>query len=106
MTVAIVLAGGGARGDFEVGVVECLYERGIRPDVLVGTSVGAINAAKLSEGEGGSEQGLQGLRRIWQTLLWNSDMWAAEPWLSRIDPALANAVINLTAPRIEGPSSA
>jgi NTE family protein len=40
-----VLSGGGTRGAFEVGVIDVLARRGIVPDVLIGTSVGAINAA-------------------------------------------------------------
>lgn len=105
MTLALVLSGGGARGDFEVGAVECIYERGLRPDILVGTSVGAINATKLAEGEGGPDQGLQGLKKIWLSLLWNSDMWKPEAWIKQIDPVLANALIDGTMPNIGGPAS-
>ncbi|HEX6548860.1 MAG TPA: patatin-like phospholipase family protein [Candidatus Dormibacteraeota bacterium] len=43
--LAVVLGGGGTRGAYEVGVIEALSESGVIPDVLVGTSVGAINAA-------------------------------------------------------------
>ncbi len=50
--VGLVLAGGGARGAYEAGVMaELLPElerRGERPAVIVGTSVGAINAAYLA----------------------------------------------------------
>ena len=48
---AIVLSGGSAKGDFEVGAVRCLYNRGVRPKILCGTSVGSVNALKLAEGE-------------------------------------------------------
>ena len=48
---AIVLSGGGTKGDFEVGAVRCLYEQGILPNILCGTSVGSVNALKLAEGE-------------------------------------------------------
>jgi NTE family protein len=41
--VAFVLSGGGTRGALEVGVLVALLEHGIRPHLLVGTSVGAIN---------------------------------------------------------------
>src|ERR1700759_3643399 len=40
-----VLSGGAARGAVQVGMMEVLLERGIVPDALVGTSVGALNAA-------------------------------------------------------------
>lgn len=43
--LGIVLGGGAARGAFEVGAIDVFARRGILPDVLVGTSVGAINAA-------------------------------------------------------------
>lgn len=47
---ALILSGGGARGAYECGVYKALWERGIVPDVLVGTSVGAINAAAIAQG--------------------------------------------------------
>ena len=40
MVVGLVLSGGGARGDFEVGAVRYLYELGIRSTVLTGSPVG------------------------------------------------------------------
>jgi NTE family protein len=47
-TVGLVLAGGGARGAYEMGALSALLpalaERGERPRVVVGTSVGALNA--------------------------------------------------------------
>jgi NTE family protein len=52
VTVGLVLAGGGARGAYEAGVLAellpWLEERGERPTVLVGTSVGAMTAAFLA----------------------------------------------------------
>jgi NTE family protein len=43
--VAFVLSGGGARGALQVGALRALLESGIKPDMLVGTSIGAANAA-------------------------------------------------------------
>jgi len=40
--IALVLSGGGARAVAQVGVIEVLEEHGIRPNVIVGTSGGAI----------------------------------------------------------------
>ena len=45
MKTAFVLGGGGVLGAYEVGMLRALSEAGIRPDVVVGTSVGAINGA-------------------------------------------------------------
>jgi NTE family protein len=41
--VAFVLGGGGVLGAHEVGMLQALAEAGIRPDLILGTSVGAIN---------------------------------------------------------------
>ena len=47
----LAFSGGGSKGAFEVGAAGCLYDVfGVRPDLLVGASVGALNAAKLAEG--------------------------------------------------------
>ena len=46
--LAFVLGGGGARGALQVGALRALFERGYQPDLLVGTSAGAINATFLA----------------------------------------------------------
>ncbi len=46
--VAFVLGGGGVHGAAEVGMIRALLERGIRPDVILGTSIGALNGAILA----------------------------------------------------------
>ncbi|HEV2075605.1 MAG TPA: patatin-like phospholipase family protein, partial [Thermoleophilaceae bacterium] len=71
--VGLVLAGGGARGAYEAGVLsELLPElerRGERPQVIVGTSVGAINAAFLgSTAHLGAEQATAEWRERWLEL--------------------------------------
>jgi len=48
MTVAFVLGGGGVRGAVEIGMLRALLESGIRPDLVVGTSIGAINGALVA----------------------------------------------------------
>ena len=47
-TVAFVLSGGASLGAIQVGMLRGLYERGIVPDVIVGTSAGALNAAFIA----------------------------------------------------------
>lgn len=42
---AFVLSGGGSLGAVQVGMLRALFETGIRPHFLIGTSVGAVNAA-------------------------------------------------------------
>lgn len=46
--VAFVLSGGGPLGALQVGAMHALFERDIRPDLAVGTSVGALNATWLA----------------------------------------------------------
>ncbi len=46
--IAFLLSGGGNRGPLEVGALQVLLEHDIRPDMLVGTSAGAINATFLA----------------------------------------------------------
>jgi NTE family protein len=45
---AIVLGGGGLLGAVQVGMLRALVEVGVRPDLVVGTSVGALNGAVLA----------------------------------------------------------
>jgi NTE family protein len=46
--VGFVLGGGGSLGAMQVGMLRALAEVGITPDLLVGTSVGSLNAAVLA----------------------------------------------------------
>ncbi|AMN41195.1 patatin-like phospholipase family protein [Rhodoplanes sp. Z2-YC6860] len=41
-TIALALGGGGARGFAHIGVIRCLLAHGIEPDIIVGTSIGAV----------------------------------------------------------------
>jgi NTE family protein len=43
----LVLQGGGALGAYQVGVYQALHEAGVEPDWVIGTSIGAINAALI-----------------------------------------------------------
>jgi NTE family protein len=61
--VAFVLSGGANRGALEVGVLLALLEHDIQPQILVGTSVGAINAALLAINP--TREGARQLEKIW-----------------------------------------
>jgi NTE family protein len=73
---AFVLGGGGMLGAYEVGMLQALSEAGIRPDVVVGTSVGAINGAFVAADPAGAAVRLaelwQGdaLRQAFSETLW------------------------------------
>ncbi len=61
--VAFVLSGGSSLGSIQVGMLQALFEAGIKPDLLVGTSVGAVNAAWIA---GSPDQaGVDKLKEIW-----------------------------------------
>jgi NTE family protein len=66
MVTAVVLSGGGSLGAIQVGMLLALADREIVPDVYVGTSVGAINAAFLAGRADPS--GVEDLARIWTGL--------------------------------------
>lgn len=48
MTTAFVLGGGGLLGAHQVGMLRALIESGITPDLIVGTSIGAVNGAMIA----------------------------------------------------------
>jgi NTE family protein len=67
MTTAFVLSGGGSLGAVQVGMLQALAEQGIHPDLLVGTSAGALNAAFVAA-HGTGRAALDRLAGIWTTL--------------------------------------
>ena len=67
MTTAFVLTGGGSLGAVQVGMLQALTERGVEPDLLVGTSCGALNAAWVA-GHGMSNESLRELATVWMGL--------------------------------------
>lgn len=67
MTTAFVLSGGGSLGAVQVGMLQALTAHGIEPDLLVGTSVGAMNAAWVAA-HGTSDEALATLAEVWTRL--------------------------------------
>ena len=53
--LALVLSGGGAKGLAHIGVLRALDSLGVRPDLVVGTSMGAIVGAMYASGSTGRE---------------------------------------------------
>ncbi|HEX7024922.1 MAG TPA: patatin-like phospholipase family protein, partial [Gemmatimonadales bacterium] len=53
--LALVLAGGGAKGFAHIGVIRALDSMGVRPDLVVGTSIGAIVGALYASGLSGRQ---------------------------------------------------
>jgi NTE family protein len=77
MTTAFVLGGGGLLGAHQVGMLRALSEAGIRPDLLVGTSIGAINGAFVAADPSGAAARLS---RMWQgeelRLAFSDKLWS------------------------------
>ena len=59
---SLVLEGGGAKGAYQVGAIKALKKKGIEFDTIIGTSIGAINAAFIAQGD------INKLEELWQTL--------------------------------------
>jgi NTE family protein len=78
---ALVLSGGGGRGAFQAGVFEYLESIGWKPDIIVGTSIGSMNAAAYAVG------GVANLQRMWESIR-TKDMhrfFRWKPWNSVFD---------------------
>ena len=72
--LALVLSGGGASGIVQVPFLEELIRRGIRPDLIVGSSVGAVNGTFLAF----HPNNIEGLAELWIALrdnrLWHRNL--------------------------------
>lgn len=66
-TMGLVLQGGGALGAYEVGVIEYLLEKGLKPAIVSGISSGAVNAT-LFCGAPNPDNRLQTLTKVWDEL--------------------------------------
>lgn len=82
--VVLVLQGGGALGAYQAGVYEGLHEAGIEPDWVIGTSIGAINAALIAGNAPGHR--LDRLRAFWDKVAHKGlpALWLGLPGLPTI----------------------
>lgn len=68
--LAIVLSGGGAKGAFQVGVLDALITKhGVKPAIVVGTSTGAIQAMAVAQND------VARLVEVWSSLKSNGDIY-------------------------------
>ena len=65
MKYGLALEGGGARGAYHIGAVKALLENGYEFNAVVGTSIGAINAAFIAQGD------FDEVYNMWETLTFN-----------------------------------
>ena len=84
MPVAFVLGGGGLLGAHEIGMLRALAEAGIRPDMVVGTSIGALNGAFVAADPDGAAARLG---QMWQgeqlRLVFSENLWGRAARLLR-----------------------
>ena len=66
MTTAFVLSGGGSFGAIQVGMLRALLRRRVRPDVVIGASVGSLNGLWLAANADATE--VDELVKVWQTV--------------------------------------
>jgi len=64
---AYVLGGGGVLGSSEVGMVQALADHGVRPDLVLGTSIGALNGVFVAADPG--PEGAERLAALWETVV-------------------------------------
>jgi len=94
---AFVLSGGGSLGAVQVGMLQALTEAGIRPDLLIGTSVGAVNAAWIAGKP--DHDGALLLGEIWRSLrrrhIFPLSAWSsARGLLGRSNHVISNASLS------------
>lgn len=65
-STAFVLGGGGQLGAHEVGMLQALFEREIVPDVIVGTSIGALNGAVVAHDP--TPHSVESLTELWTSI--------------------------------------
>jgi NTE family protein len=77
VTTAFVLGGGGVLGAAEVGMLRALFERDITPDLVLGTSVGALNGALVARDP--SLDVIERLTELWLTVSSSRDVYGDRP---------------------------
>jgi len=107
MTTAFVLGGGGLLGAHEVGMLQALAEAGVRPDLVVGTSIGAMNGALVAADPAGAAERLS---TMWQgdelRLAYSERLWGRVTRLVRSGTHLHSLepLMRLLASVLPGPS--
>jgi NTE family protein len=78
MRTAFVLGGGGLLGAVEIGMIRALLERDITPDLVLGTSVGALNGALLADDP--TLAAVEELAALWRAAAPSRDVYGDGPY--------------------------
>ncbi len=93
--IAFALSGGGSRGDFQLGALRYLADKGIKPNALTTTSVGSINGLQLAHGDQVAGTAQSTLENIWFTKMRTcKDMFDLSAVSLAIRTAIENALPN------------
>jgi NTE family protein len=103
--LAMVLGSGGVRSVAALGIADALVNAGLRPDLVVGCSSGALFGACIAMGMTG-EQGLAAATRLWSAELTQQKRWRAyfeliAPRLMRFDAGFSLRDARLIRARVE-----
>ena len=75
---SLVLAGGGARGAYQVGAWKALKEAGVKINAVAGTSVGALNGALICM------EDIERAERIWHEMTFSKVMNVDDAWAEKL----------------------
>jgi len=103
--LALVLGSGGVRSIAALGISDVLSHAGMKPDLVVGCSSGALFGACIAAGMNG-EQGLEAAKRLWSAELTEQKRWSAyleliAPRLMRFDAGFSLRDARLIRERVE-----
>jgi predicted acylesterase/phospholipase RssA len=102
--IGIVLGGGGVLGDFQVGALKFLLkylnDKGVKPKIICGTSVGAFNAAGIAAGIA-NRQGTTNLENLWMDITSVKDLYEYEAMFNAMEPALRALIHGKTIRRLD-----
>ena len=83
MKRALVLSGGGSRGAYEIGAWQAMEEMGVRFDAVYGTSIGALNAGLVAQGDAGKAADLWANITIGQIIRTDDEGMSIDRMISR-----------------------
>src|SRR4051794_37078145 len=75
---AFVLGGGGLLGAVEVGMLRALFEHDVRPDLIVGTSVGALNGLVVASDP--NPDVVDRLLHLWRSISESNEVYSDAAW--------------------------
>jgi len=75
---AFVLGGGGLLGAVQVGMLRALFERGVQPDLVLGTSVGALNGLVVASDP--TPAVIDRLLDLWKSVGESNEVYSGGTW--------------------------